>query len=153
MFTLIYSIFNFVFILRPLLSQCLFWYSWVHYSIVYNDCLNSIHACKHVTIHLCSFVQLGTSVQCDLLNYRNLNMIPFLEEAGIEATFEAHWGQDVSCLIDLGAMEFRVGQGSIHTLNMALQAWTRVRKKFSWYKNLQIYFLSSCLIIFFSDYK
>ena len=56
-------------------------------------------------------------------------MIPFLEEAGIEATFEAHWGQDVSCLIDLGAMEFRVGQGSIHTLNMALQAWTQVRKK------------------------
>ncbi|XP_072031129.1 intermembrane lipid transfer protein VPS13B-like isoform X1 [Amphiura filiformis] len=75
-----------------------------------------------------SAMQLGTSVQCDLLTYRNLNMTPFLEEAGIEATFEAHWGQDVNFLLDLGSVELRVGQGSIHSLNMALQAWNQYGK-------------------------
>ncbi len=76
-------------------------------------------------------LQLATSVQCDLLTYRNLNMTPFLEEAGIETTLEAHWGQDINFLLDLGSVEFRLGQGSIHTLNMALQTWNQVGMVFS----------------------
>ena len=85
----------------------------------------------HVSIfELILFYQFFTSLQCDLLTYRNLTMTPFLEEAGIEGSVDAVWGQEVNCLIDLGSVEFRLGQSAIHTLNMALQAWGQVGEQF-----------------------
>ncbi|XP_038051923.1 vacuolar protein sorting-associated protein 13B-like [Patiria miniata] len=71
-------------------------------------------------------LQMSTTVQCDILTYRNLTMATLLHPMRASATVDTTWGQNVEGHVDLGSVKVSVGQEAVHSLNMAAQAISQV---------------------------
>ena len=69
---------------------------------------------------------MSTTIQCDLLTYRNLTMSTLLHPVGVTATVDVTSGQSVEGHVDLGSVKVSVGQETVHTLNSALRAMAQV---------------------------
>ncbi|XP_022088777.1 vacuolar protein sorting-associated protein 13B-like isoform X2 [Acanthaster planci] len=71
-------------------------------------------------------VQMATTVQCDVLTYRNLTMATLLHPTKTSATVDLNWRESVEGHVDLGSVKVSIGQQVVHSLNMAVQALAQV---------------------------
>ncbi|XP_071944934.1 intermembrane lipid transfer protein VPS13B-like [Antedon mediterranea] len=74
-------------------------------------------------------LQATSTLSCKLLEYRNLTVQQFLEPCELEASLDLDSGVVCEMQADLGPMNINIGQSTLHTLNLALQAWNQYKQK------------------------
>ncbi|XP_014673464.1 PREDICTED: vacuolar protein sorting-associated protein 13B-like [Priapulus caudatus] len=70
-------------------------------------------------------LECAASISCDVVEYRNLTMMPLLETCLFQLQLEDDHGH-FNCSLEMEPLVLRLGQSGVHTLHSALLAWRQM---------------------------